>query len=81
MASTFGDFIPFGGDNQGLTLEQKKAIDDALKDALKNVEEPQTGGLIIPISQCCGVPLQQTTGGVIMDYCPKCGRLHQEPRY
>ena len=58
----------------------EKAIEEMKKESNKE-EEKITGGIIIPMSQCCGVPLRQTTGGIIMDYCPKCGGMHQESRY
>ena len=60
-----------------LTKEEKQLINDVLGATDKDFTRPQRhhGGLITPMSQCCGAPLQQTTGGVIMDYCPKCGRL------
>lgn len=60
-----------------------KKMDDRTKEALEKMKKELekedkniTGGLIVPISQCCGVPLRQTIGGMIMDYCPKCGRMH-----
>lgn len=59
-------------------------MEERIRKALDKMEKEDTkitGGIIVPMSQCCGVPLRQTTSGVIMDYCPKCRKTHQERRY